>query len=209
MAKTRALTTQQSVAGKPARNKRGQYATPYDPKLAIAICERIAEGETLSGICKTEGMPDRTTFRKWVLADEDLRKAYEAARNLQAHSLFDEALDVTRQLKEDKDLDNTKVNAFRVALEHLRWSAGKLNPKEYGEKADPRGVVAVQIITPLNLGLSDRQRDPVAGENLYTLKATIEPEPGDTEKPNEVVSRQSATAPDGRPPMTPHPGDGG
>lgn len=202
---------QQSVA---RRNTKGQFVGRFDPKVAVTICERIAEGETLSAICAQPGMPSRSAFRQWVLKDKELRSAYEAARELQAHSLFEEALDITRILKAGKDgedkLDNNRVNAFRVALDNLRWAAGKLNPAQYGERADPRGVVAIQIVTPLNLGQGDRQRDPIAGENLYTLKATIETphDPGDQEA-HDAGSRPSDQAnSDGRPLMAPRTGNG-
>lgn len=161
---------------KAARTKAGKFASTYDPVLAIAICERIAEGETLSGICATEGMPDRKTFRGWVVRDEGLRRAYDAAREVKSHSLFDEVLDITRRLKEEA-IDNAKVNALRVALDNLRWAAGKLNPKEYGEKSVATPGLAIQINTTLNLGATDKQLGPAPGENLYSITVPV-PEAG-------------------------------
>lgn len=185
------------MAGKAVAHKdrKGRFASTYDPKLAMRVCERIAEGETLSGICAAEGMPDRKTFRRWVVNDPELRKAYDAARELKSHSLFDEALDLARELK-GNGLDNATVGARRVAIDTLKWAAGKLNPREYGERSDAGPAIAIQINTPLNLGSADRTSGPAPGENLYTLQASIvlDPAPGGSQAQNVADPRQSDAA---------------
>lgn len=184
----------------------------YEPAKAIKICERIAEGETLSAICEDEGMPQRSTFRRWMVRQPELRKAYEAARELQSHSLFDEALDLVRRLKTG-ELENAQVNAYRVALEQLRWSAAKLNPAQYGEKQNPSGVLNVQIITSLDLG-KGQQLGPAPGENLYNLKVTspaLIDASASSEMPIQAEEGQSRPEqPEARhPSQTPSSGDAG
>jgi hypothetical protein len=149
----------------------GRFLSTYDPALAQTICARIAEGETLSAICKGADMPDRGTFRRWVIKDPELRVRYDAARELKATSLFDEALDIARNLTEGEN-DSTTVRAKQVAIDTLKWAAGKLNPREYGERATGGGV-AVIINTTINLGLADRGNGPAPGENLYNLSAVM------------------------------------
>lgn len=194
-----------------AKKFRGRFQSTFNYDLAIRICERVAEGDTLSAVCAEEGMPDRKTFRQWCVRDEKVMQAYEAARLVKSHSLFDEVLDITRKLKTET-LDNAKVNAFRVALDNLRWAAGKLNPREYGDKLPNTPAIAIQINTPLNLGKQDKQ--PISGSNLYTLtvpvagqegaggsSATIEADPrlllpasraGTTKKATEDESNEQA-----------------
>lgn len=155
-----------------ARAAAGRFKDTFNLTLAISVCERIALGETLTGICKEPGMPDRGTFRSWVLRDENLRRAYDAARELKAASLFDEALDIARDLK-NGTYDNAKVRALQVAIDTLKWAAGKLNPREYGDKAPPTPIMAVVIRTSLDLGDAGRGLAPALGENLYSLKATL------------------------------------
>lgn len=195
-----------------AAEARWRRLSSYDPALAVAICERIAEGETLSKVCAGEGMPDRKTFRRWMVREPELRKAYEAARELQSHSLFDEALDLVRKLK-DETLENAKVTALRVALEQLRWSAGKLNPAQYGEKSSPNGAMTVIVNTTLNLGASDRQLGPAPGENLYTLKAVVAPAIEASVSSDEPIQAEESPSrlalADDRRPMAPGSGDAG
>lgn len=194
-----------------ARKAEQGFLDTFRMDVAVMICERIAEGETLAKICRDSGMPDRSTFRKWVLRNEDLRAAYEAARELQSHSLFDETLDLTRRLQDDNELSNVQVTAFRVALDNLRWAAGKLNPQQYGERSNPNAALAIQIITPLNLGQAGKEYGPGPGENLYTLTASLVApnEPG--EAPAQIAASRPSVpdASEARPSNAPQPGDGG
>jgi hypothetical protein len=48
------------------------------------ICERLASGEALAGICRTKGMPTTRTFLRW--ADEDDEIAAEYSRALAARA---------------------------------------------------------------------------------------------------------------------------
>lgn len=144
----------------------------YDAELAITICHRVAAGETVLAICRDPAMPARRTFYDWVIRYPELRRAYDAARELQAHALFDEALGIARDLKE-RDFESAKVNALRHAIDHLRWAASKLNAA-YAERANPAAILAIQINTPLDLGSSGRQIGPAPGESLYAFKAVVD-----------------------------------
>ena len=142
----------------------------YNPLVCANIIERVANGETLRGICKQDGMPDRTSFQSWVVAYPDLRSAWEAARRVKAHTLFDEALDAARDLKERAgDVGAAEVNALRVAIDTLKWTAGKLNPQEYGDKSITTPAIAIQINCGLDLG-GQGLTTPTAS-TIYNIKA--------------------------------------
>lgn len=150
-------------------------AIRYSPDLAAAIILRVANGETLTAVCREIGM-DRTTFNSWVVAYPELREAWMAARRVKAGALFDEALDIARDLKENRK-DAVQVNALRVATETLKWAAAKLSPQEYGDKMADKPVVAIQINTGLDLGPQSRDTESsVSGLFAYSLSARL-PEP--------------------------------
>ena len=44
--------------------------TLYTPEIMAEICERIANGETLTQMCKEERLPSVSTINSWVLADK-------------------------------------------------------------------------------------------------------------------------------------------
>ncbi len=134
-----------------AKRTSGRPPSVFRPELATVIIERIADGETLSSICAGDGMPSPTTFRRWALAHEEVWEAFQAARELKADSLFDEALDLARSIKANPGTSQ-HVRAYDVAMSHLRWAAGKLNPQRYSDRSQITFTVPIQINTTLDLG---------------------------------------------------------
>lgn len=134
-----------------AKRTAGRPPSVFRPELATAIIERVAEGETLSQICESDGMPNPTTFRRWALAREEVWEAFQAARELKADSLFDEALDLARAIRKEPG-GPQHVRAYDIAMNHLRWAAGKLNPQRYSDRSQISFTVPIQINTTLDLG---------------------------------------------------------
>lgn len=149
---------------------KGRPPATYRPELAAAICERVAAGETISAICKSDGMPSAVSFRRWALARKELFEALAAARQLKADALFDEALDMARELAAEPG-SAQRVRAFDVAMSQLRWSAGKLDPQRYSDRSVTRFVVPIQIVTSLDLGQGGAEQKAEA--NVYDIKADV------------------------------------
>jgi hypothetical protein len=75
-------------------------------------------------------MPNKTTVLRWLSENSEFRTQYARARENQAESLFDEALDIAREHEEPAKA--------RVIVDTLKWAAGKLQPKKYGDKIEHR-----------------------------------------------------------------------
>lgn len=188
---------QDRKAGLPRERQGGRFVTAYSPELALKICERIAEGETLGKVCEAKGMPHRSTFRRWLLTEPLAMKAYEIAREVQAHSLFEESLDMAREIR-DCPGSTQRVRAFDIAMNQLRWAAGKLNPRIYSEKASVQFTVPIQIITSIDLGQGGKVAD--GPKDVYAVEAKIvqENDPAAQERP-EPEGRLIEKRPAGRP----------
>lgn len=98
----------------------------YTPEVASAICDKIAEGESLRAICAADDMPDRTTVRRWLSQNEDFRLQYAHAREEQADFYADEIVDIADEA-EDAQIARLRVDA-------RKWKASKLAPKKYGDR---------------------------------------------------------------------------
>ncbi len=142
--------------------------TKYSPELALKICEKVAEGATLLDICKGTGMPHRTSFWRWVMLYKDVAVSYQAARELSAQSLEEEALSMARTLTGPNNFTTVKVRAFDIAMQQLRWSATRRDPSKYGQKAKETITVPIQINTTLDLGGDMRD-----GQGIYTITAMV------------------------------------
>lgn len=120
----------------------------FTSEIADAICERLADGESLKSICSADGMPHRATVFRWLGAHAEFRDSYARAREAQADALFDEILDIANtpitgeKTKVDKDgnvIEMTKADMIehrRLQIDARKWIAAKLRPKVYGDKLD-------------------------------------------------------------------------
>lgn len=123
--------------------------TDYTDELAAGICARIAEGESLRGICAGDDMPDKSTVLRWLSQDDKsgFRDQYARAREAQADALFDQILTIAddaskdmveKQLDEDGPtvavVDHEHIARSRLRVDTRKWMTGKLAPKKYGDK---------------------------------------------------------------------------
>lgn len=101
----------------------------YPEETRDKILERIANGESLRGICRTEGMPPAPTVCRWLAEDESFRERYARAREAQADALFDDILDIADTPDEDP-------RRLKLRIDARIWAASKLKPKVYGDKIE-------------------------------------------------------------------------
>lgn len=117
--------------------------TSYTEDMALAICGRLADGESLKSICAGDDMPDKATVYRWLAADEAFRDMYARAREDQADTLADEIVAIADEAevsaKQDGEevhlaLDATAVARNRLRVDARKWVAAKLKPKKYGDR---------------------------------------------------------------------------
>src|SRR5271165_5780241 len=146
----------------------------------LKICTLVALGGTLRKICAEPGQPTATTFRQAVMADPELREQWEIAKSERPHHLFEEAIDLAREIRDRSwaKEETNQVTAARVAIEALREAAARLAPREYGQRPASQVIVPVQINTTLDLSAGKPQRKGSA--NVYSIDlelGTEEPQP--------------------------------
>lgn len=117
--------------------------TTYTDEIAAEICTRLSCGESLTAICKTEGMPVISTVYVWMLKHERFAEAYARAREEQADTLADEITAIADEkpveVVDDKGTSRTDsgwVTWQKNRIDARKWVAAKLKPKSYGDKVD-------------------------------------------------------------------------
>lgn len=137
----------------------------YTPELGLAICELIADGESLRSICKAEDKPGKSTVLRWLLEEDkkDFRDQYARARELQAESHVDDIIDIaddgSNDWMEKKNADGAVIGwqengehlqRSKLRIEARKWKASKLAAKKYGDKlalTDPDGgALTVNVV---------------------------------------------------------------
>lgn len=123
--------------------------TSYSDEKADIICERLALGESLKGICETDGLPCQATVFNWIATRPDFLEKYRRAREAQADAFFDDLLTIADDGRNDwmkrlgKDgqslgwVENGEaLRRSALRIEARKWMAAKIAPKKYGEKVE-------------------------------------------------------------------------
>lgn len=119
----------------------------FSQEVADAICERIAEGESLRSICSADEMPNKATVFRWLVEYPDFATKYAHAREAQADVLVDEIvaiadtpqLGVKTKTNEKGEIETTEgdmIEHRRLQISARQWMAEKLRPKKYGPKLE-------------------------------------------------------------------------
>jgi len=139
----------------------------YSKELAIDICSRIAEGESLTKICQEKNMPSKGLFLKWVLKAESgdekyiaLRDQYARAMSVRTELMREEIMEIADDgtndwMKNEKGedvLNHEHVQRSKLRIDTRKWLMSKLEPKKYSEKLQIGGSDA---LTPLQVTFID------------------------------------------------------
>lgn len=120
----------------------------YNEAIALAICERLTEGESLRAICREDEMPGIATVFRWLEAHLEFRDQYARARELQADVFADELTEISDDARNDWMKRNhgedapawvangEHIQRSRLRIDTRKWIASKLKPKRYGEKLE-------------------------------------------------------------------------
>ena len=131
----------QFVRGNPGKQSR------YNADVAAAVCMELIEGKSLRSICKQDGRPSVSTFFRWLDLHEPLRRQYEIAKEIQAHMVYEEGIEIV-DAAQGGTPEQIQVAKLR-SDSRFRW-AGKISPKHYADRqmhvgGDGEGPVAMKL----------------------------------------------------------------
>lgn len=102
-------------------------------KTRMTICARLANGESLSAICRDKGMPDRGTVVRWCLESDEFYSEYSRARAMQAELFAHEIIELTDSVLGERQ-SSAAVTAAKNASDARKWVISKILPSKYGDK---------------------------------------------------------------------------
>jgi hypothetical protein len=156
----------------------------YTIEIGNSICERMAEGESLTQICKGDEMPNRVTVYRWLEANKDFREQYARAReammdyyaDLIREIAFDESGDIVLEQEGQGDKAKTKavanhakVQRDRLKVDTLKWTMSKLFGRQYGDKANAAALDA----PPSDMVIRWQRPEETAGEQITRIERVI------------------------------------
>ena len=107
-------------------------------KQLDTICERIAEGESLTRICNdTKDLPSWRTVLRLVQEDENAYTKYRTARTLQCEVMRDQIIDlVEAALPDDPKLAMAEVQRRRLEADHKDKHIRQMQPLGIRDKSE-------------------------------------------------------------------------
>jgi hypothetical protein len=115
------------------------------------ICTGVANGESMTRICRDVGMPEKATVFRWLAEDPAFQNRYRIAKEMMAEAMAEDILAIADD--DSHDTIETKagvvpnrewIERSKVRCDNRRWLMSKLLPKKYGDKAaiEHSGAVA-------------------------------------------------------------------
>jgi hypothetical protein len=91
--------------------------TAYNENLALAICSRLAKGETLERICQDDDMPLKRLVCAWLLDTDraDFAASYRKAREIQAGIMAEELVAIADETTQQNHY------AQKIRVDTRKW----------------------------------------------------------------------------------------
>jgi Bacteriophage Sf6, terminase small subunit-like len=127
------------------QRKRGR-PSDYCAEIAMTICDRLADGESLRAICAGDGMPNKATVFRWIGRHKDFRDQYAVAREVQADDILDEILEIAHDDSRDHVkkvgadgkvtwvVDHENIARCQLKINALFRIVAQLAPRKYGNR---------------------------------------------------------------------------
>ena len=120
----------------------------YTERVANVICKKLMQKMTLTKICEDPRMPKQATVINWLANPKlkEFRERYYEARRIAAEMRVDEIFDIMEDTEDDwvETFDkhgepngfkpnHDAINRARLKIDTIKWYAGKMVPKIYGD----------------------------------------------------------------------------
>jgi hypothetical protein len=98
----------------------------YDPEIAMTICLRLINRESLRSICADPRMPAKATVCRWLARNQEFRRWYALARAFQVQDFADDMLEIADH-SSDLRHARRRIGALRLAI-------ARMTPRKYGNR---------------------------------------------------------------------------
>jgi hypothetical protein len=164
-------------------------ATPrphrYTQALGEAICERLANGESATEVCRDPSMPTWAMLKRWERDNTDFARRYHIARVQCCEYHTDEILTIADDASNDYVerltakgrrvvFDRESFERSRLRVDARKWTASKILRHVYGDKSE------VDVRTPEGLKMEVVERNAL----IDAICKLVSPKVDGTTKPS-------------------------
>jgi hypothetical protein len=172
--------TKACAAPRPTRTKAAIAAAQgpaksylYSQAIGDEICHRLAAGESLRSICRSEGMPGFATITAWGLdTQHPFAAQFAHARNIGWRHLAEEILEISDDSSRDyveregadgeivRTVDHDHIARARLRVDTRKWLLARMLPKVYGDRVV--NEIVGQGDGPVKVDVSSKMADFMA-----------------------------------------------
>jgi hypothetical protein len=103
------------------------------PEVVARFLDMIRNGRSCAQACKQDGMPTSKTIGEWVKNDAAFALQYEKAKEERGHYYGELVAEIALAGLQGKYKDSAML---RAAIDGLKWSAGRMAPKAFGDRME-------------------------------------------------------------------------
>lgn len=141
----------------------------YSVELCKEICLQVAEGKSVSAICRADGMPTAWAFYKWLREYPEHVADYTYALSARAHLLADQTLEIA-----DEVVGKDDAQRQRLRVDTRKWAAGTMLPKVYGLKVGVGGADDLPPVRMINATMTPAEAYALmTGSNAVLPKESL------------------------------------
>jgi hypothetical protein len=100
------------------------------------VLARLADGESLSAICRDQKMPSRPTVYGWLRQEDGaasgFQDRYARARDEQASRFFDQVTDIADAAEHAET--HEEISAAKLRIDSRKWVLARMAPTKYGDR---------------------------------------------------------------------------
>jgi len=162
---------------------------PFSQITVDLICQKIAEGGSITNVCKQPGFPSYNVLCQWRKQRPEIEKQLERAREDRAEYLRDMVLCEAERAESTKD----PINASTLRVEAYKWAAG-VDSAKYS----PKAKLEAHINTPMQLivhtGINREVKEVEYGthQSKAEVAATLPNSAGSAALPSPSVEQPKA-----------------
>jgi len=194
--------------------KAGRKPMEYDEAVALEVCERLSQGESLRAICEDPAMPSHQTVYRWAAVQPTFRTAYARAREAQMEGWADDIVEIADDATNDyierigKDgevervFDPEAVQRSKLRMDARKWLMSKLAGARFGDKLDVNLNATAEVAALSDEELERRTQARLVALGVDVAGPLLLALPGSTGTPPPVPVEPVA----GRPELDADPG---
>jgi len=162
------LMTGEVISSGALSTQLGKYIFSFD--YAVAICQEIRKGATLTDLGGMSGYPPLEVIHMWIRMHPEFKAHVDIAKKDRAENYHDKIISLAEALANpDDEVAAATVASKKTAIDAYKWAAEKGDPDRFGKKQEVSHVDTRPTTIVISTGIN-RQSAPIEDVEFTEVK---------------------------------------